>query len=187
MKITKPFVVIVTLICMSFAYVAMAQRVRPGPSISPRPDLTGATYCLFGQGTWLFGDPLVSVSVTANPFAARLDFTSSTQLTVTGIYDPVQHVFISGSVPPFLDLVDDGDDLGDPEAGTYTLVANLLTLTTTDGQETETISFIMTPDAQTFVGGFAQPGIDGTVKSWETGMVVGVRAANCDGLVEEEE
>jgi len=114
MKITKPFVVIVTLICMSFVYVAMAQRVRPEPSISPRPDLTGATYCLFGQGTWLFADTGTSAEVTANPFAARLDFTSSTELTNTGIYDPVTHI----SIPSFTMV--DGQDLGD-ETGTTPL------------------------------------------------------------------
>ncbi len=179
MKITRPFVVIVTLICMSFMYVAMA---KPDKKISPRPDLTGATYCIFGQGTWLFADvsPGVSASVTANPFAARLDFTSSTQLTVTQIYDPVKHILIS-SIFPFLALIDDGEDLGD-ESLTYTVVANLLTITFFENGESGTSRFIMTPDAHVFVGGFAEEGIDGTVESWETGMIVGVRAANCDGL-----
>jgi len=170
MKITKPFVVIVTLICMSFVYVAMAQRVRPGPSISPRPDLTSATYCLFGQGTWLFAEPGESASITANPFAARLDFTSSTELTITGIYDPVTGI----TFPPI--TINDDSDLGDPEPGTYTLVGNLLTITA-DGEST---SFIMTPDAQGFVGGFAERAMDGDLETWETGMIIGVRAANCD-------
>ena len=173
MKIAKPFVVIVTLICMSFMYVAMAERARPGPSVSPRPNLDGATYCLFGQGTWLFADPGVSASVTANPFAARLDFTSSTQLTITGIYDP----FTSINIPDYT-MVDD-DDLGAPEMATYTVVANLLAITV----DSETISFIMTPDAQVFVRGFGERGSDGTVQSWETGIIIGVQAANCDGLI----
>ena len=171
MKITKPFVVIVTLICMSFVYVAMAQRVRPGPSLSPRPDLTGATYCLFGQGTWLFADPGESIGVTANPFAARLDFTSSSEIAITGIYDPVTDI----SFPPAAMV--DREDLDDPGMGTYTLVGNLLTIT--QGGD-ETTSFIMTPGAQVFVGGFAERGKDDTVQSWETGMIIGVRAANCD-------
>ncbi len=176
MKITRPFVVIVTLICMSFMYVAMAQRARPGAAVSPRPNLTGATYCVFGQGTWLFADPGVSANITANPFAARLDFTSSTEFTATGIYDPLSSMHF-----PSLTLVDD-DDLSGPEMGTYTVIANLLTVTVTDNGESETISGIMSPDGQVFVGGFFERAMDGTLETWETGMIVGVQAANCDGL-----
>ena len=173
MKITKPFVVIVTLICMSFMYAAMAQRPpQPGPSVSPRPNLTGATYCLFGQGTWLFADPVLDVvGVTVNPFAARLDFTSSMELTITRIYDPITGI----QFPPA--AIGDSDDLGNPAMGTYTLVGNLLTITA----DSETTSFIMTPNAEVFVGGFALRGDDGgTNQSWKTGMIIGVRAANCD-------
>jgi hypothetical protein len=177
MKITKPFVVIVTLICMSFMYVAVAQRVQPGPSISPRPDLTGATYCLFGQGTWLSAGNGTG-NVTANPFAATLNFTSSTQLTVTPIYDPIGTIDI-----PSLTVVVEEDTGGD--AGTYTVVGNLLTLTFLDNGESETSRFIMTPDAHTFVGGFFEQSGDSGVDIWETGMIVGVHASNCDGLIGE--
>jgi len=174
MKITKPFVVIVAFICMSFMYVAVAQRARPGPSVSPRPDLTGATYCLFGQGTWLSAGNTAG-TVTANPFAATLNFTSSTQLTVTGIYDPIGTIDI-----PSLTIVVEEETGGD--AGTYTVVGNLLTLTFLDNGDSETSRFIMTSDAQTFVGGFFEQSDDAGVDIWETGMIVGVRAANCDGL-----
>ena len=170
MKITRPFVVIVALISMSFMYVAMAQRARPVAAVSPRPDLTGATYCLFGQGTWLSAGNSAG-TVTANPFAARLDFTSSTQLTVTGIYDPIGTIDI-----PSLTMVFEEDTGG--VAGTYTLVANLLSIIV----DSETVSFIMTPDAQTFVGGFFEQSVDSGVDIWETGMIVGVQAANCDGV-----
>ena len=175
MKITRPFIVIAAMTCMTFMYVAMAARNQPGPSVSPRPNLTGATYCLFGQGPWLFADTGVSASITANPFAARLDFTSSTELTNTGMYDPVTSI----AFPPI--TIIDGEDLGD-ETGTYTVVGNLLTLTFLDNGDSETISFIMTPDAQVFVGGFFEQSDDSGVGIWETGMIVGVRAANCDGL-----
>jgi len=142
----------------------------------PDSDLTGTTYCLFGQGTWLFADPGVSATITANPFAARLDFTSSTEVTSTGIYDPFSSVHF-----PSRTMVDD-DDLSN-ETGTYTVVGNLLTLTSTDDGESETTSFIMTPDQQVFVSGFFERAMDGTLETWETGMIVGVRAANCDGLI----
>ena len=171
MKITKPFVVIVTLICMSIMHAAMAQGVRPGPSLSPRPNLTGATYCLFGQGTWLFADPGNSIAVTANPFAVRLNFTSSTELAITEIYYAATDI----SFPPA--AISDRENLDEPGMGTYTLVGNLLTITQGGDEST---SFIMTPDAQVFVGGFAERGEDGNVQSWETGMLIGVRAANCD-------
>lgn len=142
---------------------------------SPDADLTGTTYCIFGQGTWLFAEPDVSASITANPFAARLDFTSPTELTSTGIYDPVTSIVF----PPI--AINDVSDLSD-DFGTYTVVGNLLTVTVTDNGESETTPFIMTPDAQVFVGGFFERAADGDLQTWETGMVVGVRAANCDGL-----
>ena len=192
MKMTKPFFVIVTFICMSFMYVAMAKSTeeKTGPRIdlleaqvadlqaelarvSPDSDLTGATYCLFGQGTWLLAEPGVSAEVVVNPFAARLDFTSPTELTSTAIYDPVTSI----AFPP--PTIIDDDDLGN-ETGTYTVVGNLLTLTFLDNGDTETAPFIMTPDANVFVGGSFERGGDGDVESWETAMIVGVRAANCD-------
>lgn len=141
--------------------------------LSPDSDLTGTTYCVFGQGTWLSAENGVSAEVTANPFNVRLDFTSSTQASSTGIYDPFTSIRI-----PSLTMVDD-DDLGD-ETGTYTVVGNLLTLTFTDNGESETNSYIMTPDRQVFVGGFFERSVDGGVNFWETGMIVGVQAANCE-------
>ncbi len=196
MKITRTFVVIVTLICMSFTYVAMAKpkeeklkarvdllEVRVGEleaeqaRVSPDADLTGKTYCLFGQGTWLFADPGVSASVTANPFLVRVDFTSSTQLTATTIYDPVTSILI-----PSYTMDDAVDDLG-VEMLTYTVVGNLLTITFFEDGEADSSRFIMAADAQVFVGSFGQRGSDGTNQSWETGMMVGVQAANCDGLI----
>ena len=73
----------------------------------------------------------------------------------------------------------DSEDLGS-ETAIYAVVGNLLTLTVSGNGESETISFIMTPDAQVFASGFAERGSDGTVQSWETGMIVGVQAASCD-------
>ena len=149
--------------------------------LSPDADLTGAIYCLFGQGTWLFADPGVSAGVTANPFIVRVDFTSSTQLTATTISDPITGISIS-SIAPFFTIGDSVDDLG-VEMLTYTVVANLLTITFFEDGEADSSRFIMAADAQVFVGSFGQRGSDGTNQSWETGMMVGVQAANCDGLI----
>ena len=71
------------------------------------------------------------------------------------------------------------------DMGTYTVVVNLLTMTFLDSGESETSRFIMTLDAQTFVGGFLEQSVDSGVDIWETGMIVGVRAANCDVPIEE--
>jgi hypothetical protein len=78
----------------------------------------------------------------------------------------------------------DEDDLDDPESGTYTLVGNLLTLFGSDNGESETGSFIMTPDGQVFIQVFGQRTGDVSGEWWETGIVIGVQAANCDGLIE---
>ena len=144
--------------------------------LSPDADLTGAIYCLFGQGTWLFADPGVSAGVTANPFIVRVDFTSSTQLTATTISDPITGI----SIPSYT-MNDAEDDLG-VEMLTYTVVGNLVTITFSEDGEAESSRFIMSSDAQVFAGGFGQRGSDGTQQSWETGMIIGVQAANCDGL-----
>jgi hypothetical protein len=192
MKITKLFVVIATMIGISLMYVAMAKpkEEKPGARldvleaqvsdlqaelarVSPDADLSGTTYCLFGQGTWLSAGNN-SASVTANPFGRRLDFTSS-DVTNTRIYDPIGSIRFPSHTMVF------EEDFGDP-MGTYIVVGNLLTLTFSDNGESETISFIMTPDGQGFVGGFFERSGDDGVDIWETGMIIGVRAANCDGL-----
>ena len=202
MKITRLFIVIATIICMAFMNVAMAkpdkklekridriekqvkqlEKLTAGlqaelERVSPDADLTGKTYCLFGQGTWLFADPGVSASVTANPFLVRVDFTSSTQLTATTIYDPITSILI-----PSYTMDDAVDDLG-VEMLTYTVVGNLVTITFFEDGEADSSRFIIAADAQVFVGSFGQRGSDGTNQSWETGMMVGVQAANCDGLI----
>jgi hypothetical protein len=139
-------------------------------------DLTDKTYCVFGQGTWLFADPGVSAGVTANPFIVRVDFTSSTELTATTIYDPVTGILIPSNT-----MHDSEDDLG-VEMLTYTVLGNLLTITFFEDGEADSSRFVMAPDAQVFVGSFGDRGSDGTNQSWETGTMVGVQAANCDGL-----
>jgi len=185
MKITKPFVVIATMMCMSLMYVAMAKpteeklkgrvdllEVRVGEleaelaRVSPDADLTGTTYCIFGQGSWLFAEEEVSAEVVFNPFHARVDITSPTEFTVTDVYDPITSIAF-----PSFTMVDD-DDFSDPATGTYTVVGNVLTV---DEQ-----SFYMTPDAQVLVGGFFERSVDVGVDAWETGIIVGVRAASCD-------
>jgi predicted permease len=198
MKITRTFVAIATLISMSFMYVAMAKPAEEKTKarvdlleaqvadlqaelarISPDADLTGATYCLFGQGTWLFADPGVSAAVTANPFLVRVDFISPTQLTATTFSDSITGILIPDNT-----MHDSEDDLG-VEMLTYTVVANLLTINFSENGEDDSSRFIMAPDAQVFVGSFGDRGSDGTNQSWETGIIVGVQAANCDGLVDQ--
>ena len=174
MKITKPFVVIVTLICMSFVYVAMAQRVRPGPSISPRPDLTGKTYCAFGQGSSLSAEAGVSAEVTSGAIGLRLDFTSPTQVTNTEVYDSTSTINLPANT------ITDNDDVDPPEIGTYTVVGNRLAVTFADNGESETTVFTLTPDGRVFVGAFFGRSVDGGVAGWENGMIIGVQAASCD-------
>ena len=140
---------------------------------TPDADLTGTTYCLFGQGTWLSAGN-GSASVTANPFSARLDFTSSTQVTVTGIYDRISSLQL-----PSLTITDAVDPFA-PEMLTYTVVGNRLAIAFTDNGDVDTSDFTMTPDAQVFVGGFFERSVDVGVDFWETGMIVGVRAASCN-------
>jgi hypothetical protein len=149
-----------------------------GGGVSPVADLTGKTYCLFGQGSWLSAKEGDWAKVTFNPFLARLDFTSPTEGTGTGIYDLYSSILF-----PDYTMVDE-DDLDDPESGTYTLVGNLLTLFGSDNGESETGSFIMTPDGQVFIQVFGQRTGDVSGEWWETGIVIGVQAANCDGLIE---
>ncbi len=196
MKITKPFLVIATIICMLFMNVAMA---KPDPikkilkridriearvaelqaqldAVEPEGDLTGITFCFFGQGSWLFAEENVSAEVIFNPIHARVEFTSSTEFTATTIYDPITSLLFGFSMP-FFPLVDDVGDLG-AEFGTYTVVGNRLTAVVSDEVQT----FYITGDARVVVGGFFERAMDGTLETWETGMIVGVRAANCDGL-----
>lgn len=141
---------------------------------SPDADLTGTTYCVFGQGTWLFAGN-GTADVTTNPFSGRLDFTSAMQLTATGIYDPFSSINW-----PSLTMTDDADSTI-PANGTYTVVGNGLTVSLPDGAGgVELFDFTMTPDARVFVGGFFERSIDAGIDGWETGMIVGVQAASCD-------
>jgi len=155
-----------------------------GGGVSPVADLTGTTYCLFGQGSWLGASPVGApqedkwAEVYFNPFLHRLDFTSPTEVAGTDIYD----LYSSVRIPDY--TMADADDSDDPESGTYTLVGNLLTLFGSDNGESEIGSFIMTPDGQVFVSVFGQRSHMTYGDWWETGMVIGVRAANCDGLIE---
>ena len=117
-----------------------------------------------------------TAGVTANPFGVTIEFTSSTDLTATTTYDfPNTIIFPDKTL-----LV--GDEEGGEELLTYTVVANLLTITFDENGESES-RFIMTPDGSVFVGGFFE--LSGGDTFWESGMIVGVRAANCDGLIEE--
>ena len=200
MKITKPFLVIATIICMLFMNVAMA---KPDPIkkilkridrvevrvaeletlvtglqaqldvVEPDGDLTGKTFCVFGQGSWLFAEENVSAQVIFNPFHARLEFTSPTAFTVTTLYDPITSLLFGFSMP-FFPLVDD-EDVGDG-VGTYTVVGNRLTLISDEVQ-----TFYITGDARVLVGGFFERAMDGDLETWETGIIVGVQttSTNC--------
>ena len=198
MKITKPFVVIATIICMLFMNVAMA---KPDPikkilkridrievrvaeletlvtglqAVEPEGDLTGITFCIFGQGSWLFAEEDVSADVIFNPFHAKVEITSSTDFTVTTLYDPITSLLF-GFSPPFFPLVDDAEDLG-AEFGTYTVVGNRLTAVVSDEVQT----FYITGDARVLVGGFFERAMDGDLETWETGIIVGVQttSTNC--------
>jgi hypothetical protein len=138
--------------------------------VSPDADLTGKTYCMFGQGTWLNAGN-GAAEIYSNPFSYRLDFTSATEFTVTGIYDP--YVWIA--LPDY--TMGDGDDTGAGTGqGTYTIVGNRLTV----GIGGEGGNFYMTPDARVFVRGFFERTAGGGVDWWETGIVIGVQADSCD-------
>lgn len=137
--------------------------------VSPVTDLTGKTYCVFGQGTWLNAGN-GSAAVVANPFSHRLDFTSATEFTSSPRYDPYSWI----SFPDYI-MGDEVDDLA-LGMGTYVVAWNRLTLSTDEDNET----LYMSPDGQVLIGGFFERSVDAGVDWWETGMIVGVRAANCD-------
>ncbi len=139
---------------------------------TPPTDLTDKTYCLLGQGTWLSAGN-GTASVTANPYKARLDFTSSTQLTSTGVYDPVSTINL-----PAYTMVDEPDP-SVPEMGTYTVVGNRLSLTFLDEGESETADLILSPDGRVIIFGAFERSEDAGVEFWETEILVGVQAAGC--------
>ena len=138
-------------------------------------DLTGKTYCLFGQGYYLTAEAGVSASVEFEPYSSRLDFTSPTELTITGIYGPYSRVGF-----PSYTMVDGVDDSGGSVMGTYTVVGNQLTITEDDNGDIEMNSYTMTPDGQVFVTGSFERSVFGGVDIWETTIEVGVRADSCD-------
>ncbi len=137
---------------------------------TPATDLTSKTYCMFGHGIWLSAGTTYT-NVATNPFSARLDFTSSTELTLTTLFDPLSNI----SMPGYM-MTDRADPLDPPYMGTYTVVGNLLTLNFSG----QTFDYTMANDSQSFIGGFFDRTNDAGVDNWETGLMVGVQGANCD-------
>jgi len=153
---------------------ALEARVAALEGVSPVADLTGTTYCLFGQGSWLSVAEGLSAKVTFNPFLYRVDFTSPTEFSASSMYDIYTRVLI----PDYTIVVEDQHS-DDRAFGTYTVVGNLLTTFSDDNGDPQIHSHLMTPDGQVFISGF---GVQAGDDRWETGIEIGVRAANCDGL-----
>jgi hypothetical protein len=145
-------------------------------SVSPVADLTGKTYCFFGHGSWLGASEGDWAKVYFNPWWSRVDFTSPTEFSAADIYDNYASVLF-----PDYTMVD-ADDSSDPFTGTYTLVGNLLTVFVEDDGIRQIGSFIMTPDGQAFFNLFAERSHMAYGDWWETGLMFGVQAENCDGL-----
>ena len=137
--------------------------------VSPDADLTGKTYCIFGQGTWLVAGN-GGAAVVANPFSHRVDFISATEFAIEPIYDPYSWIVMPNYI------MGDAVDSLDPEMGTYTIVGNRLTATV-DGEDA---TFYMTPDAQVIVSGTFERSNNAGVDWWETAMIIGIQAASCD-------
>ena len=137
--------------------------------VSPDTDLTGKTYCVFGQGTWLNAGN-GSAEIYTNPHSAGADFTSATEVTVTQRYDPYSKIVL----PDYIMV--DGEDTWGSAQGTYTVLGNQLTFTF--GGEDST--FLMTPDAQVLLTGYFERSTNGGVDWWETVMTVGIQATSCD-------
>jgi hypothetical protein len=136
---------------------------------SPITDLTGKTYCVFGQGTWLNAGN-GSAAVYANPHSAKAEFTSATEVTVTQRFDPYSSIVLPDYV-----MQDVNENWG-TATGTYTVSGNLLTVTL--GGEDATMW--MTTDAQVLVNGYFERSVDSGVDWWETVITVGVQADSCD-------
>jgi hypothetical protein len=142
--------------------------------VSPVADLTGKTYCIYGQGSWLSAEDGVWADILSVALGLRLDFTSPTELIVTGIYDTYSTLNL-----PAMTMTPQ-DDETDTGIGTYTVVGNLLTFHSFREGESETGNFLMTPDGQVLV--FIEFGLenDDAVQTWSVGTAVGVQATSCD-------
>ena len=137
--------------------------------VSPVTDLTGKTYCVFGQGTWLNAGN-GSAEVYVNPHSAKAEFTSATEVTVTQRFDPYSWIVLPDYV------MQDLDENWGTATGTYTVSGNLLTVTL--GGEDSTMW--MTTDAQVLVNGYFERSVDNGVDWWEAVLAVGVQADSCD-------
>jgi hypothetical protein len=152
----------------------MATLMAELESVSPVADLTGKTYCVYGQGSWLSAEDGVSAEILSVALGAKLEFTSPSELIVTGIYDIYSTIHL-----PAMTMIpqDDGTDTG---VGTYTVVGNRVTVMHSNEGESDSLDFLMTPDGQVLV--FIDFGLenDGTVQTWNVGTLVGVQATSCD-------
>lgn len=137
--------------------------------VSPVTDLTGKTYCVFGQGTWLSAGN-GSAAVYANPHSAKAEFTSATEVTVTQRFDPYSWIVL----PDY--IMYDEDDSWGTAVGTYTVIGNQVTVTL--GGEDSTMW--MTPDANVMLNGYFERGLHEGVDWWETVITVAVQADSCD-------
>jgi hypothetical protein len=136
--------------------------------LSPEPDLTGAIYCFVGLNTFLSAGN-GSADVTANPYKFRLDFTSSTEVTLTSIYDPYSTI----NIPAY--TMTDTDNAEGPASGTYTMIGNQLAID-------EDSVLYAGPSGDVLIGALGDRSVFGNVEHWEAGIYVGVRAASCDLL-----
>jgi len=134
--------------------------------LSPDSDLTGATYCFVGLNTFLSAGN-GSAEVTADPYKFKLDFTSSTEVTLTTIYDPYSTI----NIPAY--TMTDTDDAEDPESATYTMIGNKLTV------DADSVLYA-SPSGDVLIGGLGDRSVFGDIDHWEAGIFIGVRAASCD-------
>jgi len=155
------------------ARVAALEAALAG-GVSPVADLTGKTYCVYGQGSWLSAEDGVSADILSVALGAKLDFTSPTQLILSGIYDTYSTIHLPAMT---MTPQDDGTDMG---IGTYTVVGNRLTVMHSIEGEPDSIDFLMTPDAQVLVYFNFGRENDGAVQTWNVETLVGVQAASCD-------
>jgi hypothetical protein len=137
--------------------------------VSPDPDLTGKTYCLFMQFGELFADG-VSAEIEFGGVGSRMDFTSPTQVTHTEIYDLESKIHLPANT------ITNTDDLDGPGFGTYTVVGSQLAVTFDEDGQPQTGFGTLTPDGQVVVFGRFDQSVDGS----ESGMIFGVQATSCN-------
>jgi len=148
----------------------MAEQER----VSPVADLTGKTYCIYGQASYLSAEDGVWADIISGMIGVRLEFTSPTQYIFTTIYDTGATIHL-----PAMTMTPEDDE---PDVGinTYTVVGNRLTIMYPGGGDSDPIDFLMTPDGQVLILIDFERENDGTVQAWLVETLVGVQADSCE-------